>query len=141
MGSHFHDWIDYNGVKILVELLEWQFCVFGLAYCAKTFAPNVAVGIALSHLKLSFYADTSGPEFDTNSSSRDLGLMFPCCPGCCVPGVWECGAKRGDRLGDFVCPVCSSATAEAPPSTKSLLLAGVECFLLELLSRRDIKIP
>ena len=23
MGSHFHNWIDYNGVKFLVELLEW----------------------------------------------------------------------------------------------------------------------
>ena len=23
MGSHFHDWIDHNGVKFLVELLEW----------------------------------------------------------------------------------------------------------------------
>ena len=24
MGSHFHDWIDYNGVTILVQLLEWD---------------------------------------------------------------------------------------------------------------------
>ena len=23
MGSHFHDWIDYNGVAFSVELLEW----------------------------------------------------------------------------------------------------------------------
>ena len=23
MGSHFHDWVDYNGVTFLVELLEW----------------------------------------------------------------------------------------------------------------------
>ena len=23
MGSHFHDWIDYNGVAFLIELLEW----------------------------------------------------------------------------------------------------------------------
>ena len=23
MGSHFHDWIDYNEVTFLVELLEW----------------------------------------------------------------------------------------------------------------------
>ena len=23
MGSHFHDWSDYNGVTFLVELLEW----------------------------------------------------------------------------------------------------------------------
>ena len=22
-GSHFHNWIDYNGVTFLVELLEW----------------------------------------------------------------------------------------------------------------------
>ena len=22
LGSHFHDWIDYNGVALLVELLE-----------------------------------------------------------------------------------------------------------------------
>ena len=23
MMSHFHDWIDYNGVTFLAELLEW----------------------------------------------------------------------------------------------------------------------
>ena len=23
MGSHFHDWIDYNGVAFSRELLEW----------------------------------------------------------------------------------------------------------------------
>ena len=23
MGSHFHDWIDYNGVAISIELLEY----------------------------------------------------------------------------------------------------------------------
>ena len=23
MGSHFHNWTDYNGVTFLVELLEW----------------------------------------------------------------------------------------------------------------------
>ena len=24
MGSHFHDWTNYNGVAFLVELLEWD---------------------------------------------------------------------------------------------------------------------
>ena len=23
MGSHFHDWIDYNGDTFSIELLEW----------------------------------------------------------------------------------------------------------------------
>ena len=23
MGSHFHNWTDYNGVTLLVKLLEW----------------------------------------------------------------------------------------------------------------------
>ena len=23
MGSHFYDWIDYNGVAFAIELLEW----------------------------------------------------------------------------------------------------------------------
>ena len=23
MGSHFHDWIDENGVALSIELLEW----------------------------------------------------------------------------------------------------------------------
>ena len=23
MGSHFHDWINYNGVAFSTELLEW----------------------------------------------------------------------------------------------------------------------
>ena len=27
MGSHFHDWIDYNGVAVPVELLE-SCCIF-----------------------------------------------------------------------------------------------------------------
>ena len=30
MESHFHDWIDYNGVAFSIELLEWgrTFSVF-----------------------------------------------------------------------------------------------------------------
>ena len=24
MGSHFHNWFDYNGVALSVELLEWS---------------------------------------------------------------------------------------------------------------------
>ena len=24
MGSHFHEWIDYNGVAFSRELLEWD---------------------------------------------------------------------------------------------------------------------
>ena len=24
IGSHFHDWIDYNGVEISLEFLEWD---------------------------------------------------------------------------------------------------------------------
>ena len=27
IGSHFHDWIDYNGVAFSIELLEWS-CTF-----------------------------------------------------------------------------------------------------------------
>ena len=23
MGSHFHDWVDYNGVAFSIELQEW----------------------------------------------------------------------------------------------------------------------
>ena len=32
MGSHFHDWIDYNGVAFSIELLEWgpKFSIFGV---------------------------------------------------------------------------------------------------------------
>ena len=29
MGSHFHDWIDYNGVAFSIELLEWG-RIFGI---------------------------------------------------------------------------------------------------------------
>ena len=31
MGSHFHDWIDYNGIAFSIELLEWgrKFSDFG----------------------------------------------------------------------------------------------------------------
>ena len=27
MGTHFHDWIGYNGVAFSIELLEWG-CIF-----------------------------------------------------------------------------------------------------------------
>ena len=30
MGSHFHDWIDYNGVAFSIELLEWGRIFSGL---------------------------------------------------------------------------------------------------------------
>ena len=32
MGSHFHDWIDHNGVAFQIELLEWgrTFSYFGV---------------------------------------------------------------------------------------------------------------
>ena len=36
MGSHFHDWIDYNGVSFSTELLEWCsifFRFFGVRKC------------------------------------------------------------------------------------------------------------
>ena len=29
-GSHFHDWIDYNGVAFSTELLEWGRIFSGL---------------------------------------------------------------------------------------------------------------
>ena len=31
MGSHFHDWSDYNGVAFSIDLLEWgcKFRIFG----------------------------------------------------------------------------------------------------------------
>ena len=31
MGSHFYDWIDYNGVTFSIEILEWgrTFRIFG----------------------------------------------------------------------------------------------------------------
>ena len=29
MGSHFHDWIDYNAVAFLIELLEWGYTISG----------------------------------------------------------------------------------------------------------------
>ena len=29
MGSHFHDWIDYNGVAFSIELLEWGRTILG----------------------------------------------------------------------------------------------------------------
>ena len=29
MGSHFHDWNDFNGVVFSMELLEWRLHIFG----------------------------------------------------------------------------------------------------------------
>ena len=31
MGSHIHDWTDYNGVPFLVELLEMGSHIFGIS--------------------------------------------------------------------------------------------------------------
>ena len=33
MGSHFHDWTDYNGVAFSIDLLEWgrKFSNFGVS--------------------------------------------------------------------------------------------------------------
>ena len=28
--SHFHNWIDYNGVTFLVEILQLEFYIFGI---------------------------------------------------------------------------------------------------------------
>ena len=32
MGSHFYDWIEYNGVAVSIELPEWvaHFVIFGV---------------------------------------------------------------------------------------------------------------
>ena len=32
MGSHFYDWIEYNGVAVSIELPEWvaHFLIFGV---------------------------------------------------------------------------------------------------------------
>ena len=30
MGSHFHNWIDYNGAAFSIELLEWGHIFFDL---------------------------------------------------------------------------------------------------------------
>ena len=35
MGSHFHNWTDYNGVTFLVELLEWGHKFSGLENSGK----------------------------------------------------------------------------------------------------------
>ena len=37
MGSHFHDWIDYNGVAFSIELLEWvaNFRILGVSRDSK----------------------------------------------------------------------------------------------------------
>ena len=39
MGSHFHDWIDYNGVAFSIELLEWG-CTFSDFGVKKFFLHN-----------------------------------------------------------------------------------------------------
>ena len=39
MGSHFHDWIDYNGVAFSIELLEWGPIFSG--FWGKNILPNL----------------------------------------------------------------------------------------------------
>ena len=57
MGSHFHDWIDCNGVTFSIELLEWgrTFSDFGVIYTVlhfkkQTYQNVCAVGEKLSVL-------------------------------------------------------------------------------------------
>ena len=56
MGSHFHDWIDYNGVAFLIELLEWgrsfsdflgvrQFFILAVSKRARMFVLLVKSGV------------------------------------------------------------------------------------------------
>ena len=37
MGSHFHDWIDYNGVAFSIELLEWGRIFSGFVLAKRDF--------------------------------------------------------------------------------------------------------
>ena len=37
MGSHFHDWIGYNGVAFSIKLLEWGRTFFGFLVVRKFF--------------------------------------------------------------------------------------------------------
>ena len=44
MGSHFHNWVDYNGVTFLVELLEWGRTFSGFnnrKICGKKMVPAI----------------------------------------------------------------------------------------------------
>ena len=42
MGSHFHDWIDYNGVAFSIELLVWGRIFSG--FSGKNFLPSREFG-------------------------------------------------------------------------------------------------
>ena len=37
MGSHFHDWIGYNGVAFSIKLLEWGRTFFGFLVVRQSF--------------------------------------------------------------------------------------------------------
>ena len=41
MGSHFHDWIDCNGVAFSIELLEWG-CTFSYSLVRQFFIFTVS---------------------------------------------------------------------------------------------------
>ena len=43
MGSHFHDWCDYNGVAFSIELLEWGRTFF--EFWGKTVLHIYGVGV------------------------------------------------------------------------------------------------
>ena len=45
MGSHFHDWIDYNGVACSKELLEWGRIFSGFNFGVRIFWQVASLGI------------------------------------------------------------------------------------------------
>ena len=61
MGSHFHDWIDYNGVYFSIELLRMgshifgffgvrQFFIFTVSKLTRMFVPQMKSKVFFIHL-------------------------------------------------------------------------------------------
>ena len=57
MRSHFHDWIDYNGVTFSIELLEWgaHFRIFGVRqFCILTISKRTRMFVLPMKSKVFF---------------------------------------------------------------------------------------
>ena len=53
MGSHLHDWIDYDGVAFSIELLEWShiFGFFRVRQQSSIFTVSIRTGMFVLQMK------------------------------------------------------------------------------------------
>ena len=58
MGSHFHDWIDYNGVAFSIELLGWGHSFWDFGSQKEFTNGKVLTALTLTNLSIILFKTT-----------------------------------------------------------------------------------